>query len=160
MLNILKGLMPKRLKSNASRKNTGILPNLLIIPNSDARIPAYARMYEELKGVCIGGCIATEYGKDEDGKAWSATVSNKEVFAHAHNYIDDVWFGFICSPHKRLLTNKWCLLHEVAHLIVHDEGHTKKWKETVVSIGGSIKQKSITWKYRLRDYGDVKEIET
>lgn len=135
-------------KTIASPKNAA----LLIIPNGDPRIPAYARVYEELLGICIGGCISTEHGKDNEGKDWTKKVSADADFAHAHNYLEDPWFGWICSPHKRLLTNKWCLLHEVAHLIANDEAHGERWKKAVVEIGGSVKPKSITCRYKLRDY--------
>ena len=156
MWNTLKELIlsMSKPKTTCARKNAA----LLIIPNTDLRIPSYARMYEELKGLSIGGCISTEYGKDNEGKDWSSRkINNERDFAHAHSYLEDPWYGWICSPHKTLLTNKWCLLHEVAHLIANNEGHSKRWKETVVEIGGSLKPKSINWLYKLRDYTNVKE---
>jgi hypothetical protein len=111
-----------------------------------------------LKGLCIGGCISTEHGKDEDGKPWSGKrITNNVVVAHAHNKLDDMWCGWICSPFRLLLTNKWVLLHEVAHLIAVDAGHGKQWKETVELIGGSLKPKAINWCFKMLDYRKVKD---
>jgi len=138
-------------KSTSSTRNTNIL-----LPRSDLRIPAYARKYEELKGICIGGCVVKGYGKNYDGQQWySRRIDEKEV-AHAHCVSAGVWFGWICSPYKLILTNKWLLKHELAHLIAEDEthkiGHTKKWKETLLMIGGSLDAKSLTKKWEFQSY--------
>ena len=150
LIDTLKGPMLKRKpKACKARKNA----SLCIIPNSDPRIPSYARIYEELKGLCIGGCISVGYGKEEDDKPWSPNkIVGDRSYAHAHNGLNDPWFGWICSPYKGLLTHKWVLLHEVAHLIVVDEGHTKKWRKTVELIGGSLKPKVINRRIRMLDY--------
>ena len=92
-------------------------------------------------------------GKMKFEKEWNPKkFSTKKVFAHAHNDLMDYWFGWVCSPYKSFLNNKTALLHEVAHIMAPGEKHNKKWKETLMMIGGSLGSKALNGKYKLHGY--------
>jgi hypothetical protein len=81
--------------------------------------------------VFVSGCV--ERG---DGSSFRAK-------AHAHNYKDGPYFGWICvrSP-KRLLMKDGRLsrlmLHEIAHILTPDHGHDDVWRKKVREIGGAL----------------------
>ena len=75
-----------------------------------------------------------------------------EVWAHAHNDPEDEWFGWICIRDAKLAFTKrgnpsLVMKHEVAHLLVPKQGHTRKWRETLTSIGGAVEAR----KYEKRE---------
>ena len=120
---------------------------LLLLGRDDPKIPAYARKYEELRGICLGGCIRYGWEKNWPGVPWPRRKVGPQA-AHAHPVGDREFFGWICSPYRFILTNKRLLLHEIAHLIVEDDkgsvGHSKRWKEAVIEIGGSLEEVRLT----------------
>ena len=89
--------------------------------------------FDCLWGVYVGGCV------DRTGETWRLW---HEIHGHAHNDKLDPWFGWVCilEP-KRVLTAKGrptkILLHEIAHLLVPNQGHTKRWKRVVAELGAA-----------------------
>jgi len=90
-----------------------------------AKFPECIQQFTQLKGICVGGCIAD--------------ILDKEDTAHAH--YTDPFHGWMCLRFKYYLKQELVLLHEVAHLIAGPGKlpHGKRWKETVVKIGGTFK---------------------
>ena len=87
-------------------------------------------------------------GQDEFGKPWKDVL-----LAHAHTDIDHSSYGWICSPFRSILKSKWLLLHEVAHIIAwRSEYHDDRWRETILTIGGSLEQKRFMGKRALMSY--------
>jgi len=81
-------------------------------------------------GIYVGGCV-------DERVSWSIW---EQACAHAHNVKKAPWFGWICILEtKDVLTPTGkptqTLLHEYAHLLVPDQGHTAKWKRVVSEIG-------------------------
>ena len=81
-------------------------------------------------GVMVGSCI-------DERVAWGIWV---DAGAHAHNEKGSDWEGWICvmRPEDVLTpTGKpsKMLLHEYAHLLVPNEGHSRKWKREVTKLG-------------------------
>jgi hypothetical protein len=84
--------------------------------------------YPVLRGVFVGGCIERGVGSRFRRKA------------HAHNHHGDRYFGWVCVlSAKRLFTASGgpsqLMLHEVAHLLVPDQGHTDRWRAQARAIG-------------------------
>lgn len=77
----------------------------------------------EVRGVFVGGCV--ERG---DGSRFRAK-------AHAHT--DGEHAGWICYLSAKRLPIREIALHELAH-ILSGEGHTDKWRETLLAIGGTL----------------------
>jgi len=81
-------------------------------------------------GIYSGACV------DERG-AWGIW---QDADAHAHNTSKNEWFGWICvlNP-KKVLTKSGVasnvVLHEYAHLLAPDSGHTVRWKQEVTRLG-------------------------
>jgi len=83
-------------------------------------------------GIYVGGCI-------DERVAWGIWEG---AAAHAHNDRKSPWFGWICILHARdVLTPTGkpsnILLHEYAHLLAPDVGHTAKWKRIVTELGAA-----------------------
>ena len=127
--------MNKAIAKDTSYNNT----NLLIISDRD-QFPFCIRWIEELQGICIGGCI--------DGSKWDC----KDTVAHSHISLDDIFFGWICSPYKYMLTNRWLLLHEAAHIVSLTKHHRDKWRETLLMMGGSLETKPLSRNVQLKSY--------
>ncbi len=104
-----------------------------------AQFPQYAKRFKEIKGICIGGCI-----DPDDHMA-------KEHVAHAHS-CSGPFQGWICFRYKYYL-NKLTLLHEVAHLMANKSRltppHGKKWKQALLSIGGTYKSFCYSYKNKI-----------
>jgi hypothetical protein len=81
--------------------------------------------YREVKGIFCGGCI--ERG---DGSAFRAK-------AHAHTRLLDPHRGWVCVRGPKNLLSISLMLHEAAHIIT-EQGHTFKWMQKYVEIGGNI----------------------
>lgn len=79
---------------------------------------------EMLKGVFIGGCIDRGIG------------SSFRALAHAHKPTS-THAGWICLRASRRLYNKDLVLHELAH-ILQPGGHTDKWRNKLIEIGGKV----------------------
>jgi hypothetical protein len=82
-------------------------------------------------GIYSGACV------DERG-AWGIW---QDADAHAHSLSKNEWYGWICiHDPKKVLTRAGSasdlVLHEYAHLLVPDAGHTTRWKQEVTRIGG------------------------
>jgi len=75
-------------------------------------------------GIFIRGCI-----EDGPGYAFPAT-------AHAH--LSGVHAGWICYRSGRHVHRVELQLHELAHVVTL-EGHTRTWREYLLSIGGTLK---------------------
>lgn len=107
--------------------------------------PKCLQPFKQLKGICIGKCVNK-----------NNTISTNHI-AHAHCY-GDGFRGWICLRFKYQLRERLTLLHEVAHLIANKSpktpSHGKKWKDTVVKIGGTYKSYSYTHNYRTYTYLD------
>lgn len=99
-----------------------------------SQFPKCVRYFAVLKGICVGECVNK-----------SSTISTEDVPAvgHAHADITDPYHGWVCLQYKCQLKEKYTLLHEVAHLIANrynnTPDHGKKWRKTVVEIGGTFK---------------------
>jgi hypothetical protein len=83
-----------------------------------------------LRGVYVGACV-------EDDDAYDRWRDNN---AHAHNHVGDIWFGWICiyKPEAVLTPTglpTTTLLHELAHLLVPGELHTRAWKKAITDLG-------------------------
>jgi hypothetical protein len=70
----------------------------------------------------------------------------RKIDAHAHTAKDDEWAGWICiSDPKAVITPTGrpthVLLHELAHLMVPNSAHNKKWYDTLVRLGGATEAK-------------------
>lgn len=76
----------------------------------------------EIKGVCISGCISNHN-------------NIKHEIAHAH--LDGDCKGWVCFRYQEALNNKLVCLHELAHVLTK-QGHTAKWRETLLDLGGSL----------------------
>lgn len=79
--------------------------------------------HPEVKGVFVGGCVARGVG------------SRFRAKAHAHTSGEHC--GWICFLSEKRLTCRMLCLHERAH-IVTKEGHTKRWREYLLQIGGTL----------------------
>jgi len=79
--------------------------------------------HPEMKGVFVGGCVSRGVG------------SRFRAKAHAHTSGDHQ--GWICFLSAKRLTCRMLCLHELAH-IVTKEGHTKRWRDYLVQIGGTL----------------------
>lgn len=90
-------------------------------------LPKYIGQFKCVKGIAVGGCVDRRDSIE------------KENTAHAHNYQEDKYFGWICVRFNYSLRDKKTILHEIAHLIACGRGHDKVWKDTVVKIGGTYK---------------------
>jgi len=83
-------------------------------------------------GVFVGACV-------DERTAWTVWEG---AAAHAHNTEKQSshWFGWICvlDP-KTVLTRSgypsMTLLHEFAHILVPNAGHTVRWKQEVTRLG-------------------------
>ena len=89
-------------------------------------------------GVFVGGCI-------DDGGAWRLW---REEHGHAHNDTKDPWFGWICIIETKDVITKTgratgILLHEYAHLLAENEGHSAAWKRYVIELGAPQEVKRI-----------------
>lgn len=91
--------------------------------------PALAA-YPSVWGVYVGdGCVT-----GQEPLEWL------KIHAHAHDDPSDEWFGWVCiaDPYN-VITPKGnpsaILLHEIAHVLCRGEGHNKKWRAVVTSIG-------------------------
>lgn len=81
-------------------------------------------------GVYVGGCV-------DERNAWGIWDGAR---SHAHNQSKSEWFGWICVLDPAdVLTPRGqptsTLLHEVAHLMVPDQLHSRAWKRAVISLG-------------------------
>lgn len=88
----------------------------------------------EVKGVFVGGCVERGVG------------SSFRRQAHAHNSHKSEWFGWICvRSGKRVLTATGkpttLMLHEYAHILVPNQGHTVKWAAALVKLGAPAEAK-------------------
>lgn len=92
------------------------------------------KKYPEVKGVFVGGCIAGDWRKSSIARA------------HAHNYHEGPYFGFICvRSAENLLTPDGKLsnlmLHEIAHILVPNRQHSAGWRRKLWEIGGELEFK-------------------
>ena len=79
-------------------------------------------LHPEVKGVCVGGCAAT-------GKRLGSR--------HAHAHTEGPHRGWICFRSPQTYAEKSTRLHELAHVVTR-EGHTKRWREFLLQIGGTL----------------------
>jgi len=95
--------------------------------------------YPELSkvwGIYVGeGCVT-----GNDPLDW------KIIEAHAHALQDDEWKGWICIADPGAVITatgrpSHTLIHEVAHLILQNASHNKKWHDTVVGLGATVEAK-------------------
>ena len=78
--------------------------------------------HPEVHGVCIGGCAVT-------GKRLGSL--------HAHAHTHDAYRGWICFRSRVTFAERLTRLHELAHVVTR-EGHTKRWREFLLQIGGTL----------------------
>ena len=108
-----------------------------ILPGRPYRASDLGLDFDVVWGVYVGGCI--------EGANVSWRLFN-EMYGHAHNDSKDEWFGWICilDP-KHVLTRTGrptrTLLHEIAHLLVPNQGHTNKWRKVVTELGAGSEAK-------------------
>jgi len=77
------------------------------------------------------------------------------VNAHAHNWTDDDFFGWICVADERYLftpsgASTRVMWHEYAHLLVPDANHGRRWRAVIRQLG---------WPSEARRYGDLWPLE-
>jgi len=87
----------------------------------------------EVRGVFVGGCV--DRG---DGSRFRAK-------AHTHTGGQNA--GYICVLAARRLSDRDLMLHELAHLLAGERGHTDTWRKWVLLIGGTLSSTA-----SLRDY--------
>lgn len=97
------------------------------------------KRYPELSvvwGIYVGeGCVI-----GDEPLEW------RTIEAHAHSTNDDEWQGWICIANaKDIITTTGrpthTLIHELAHLVLRDRSHGKKWADTVIRLGASAEAK-------------------
>ena len=78
--------------------------------------------HPEVRGVAIGGCGSTgrRLGRNH---------------AHAHTHGESR--GWICFRSGVTFQERTTRLHELAHVVTR-EGHTKRWREFLLQIGGTL----------------------
>jgi hypothetical protein len=79
--------------------------------------------HPELRGVFVGGCVERGVGSKFRAKA------------HAHTA--GPFRGWICFRGSRWLHVRMLWLHELAHVVTR-EGHTRRWREYLLAIGGTL----------------------
>ena len=70
----------------------------------------------------------------------------RKIEAHAHSFPEDEWQGWICVADPRAVITSTgrpthTLIHEVAHLVLQNSSHGKKWADTVVRLGATTEAK-------------------
>lgn len=81
------------------------------------------RDFPEVMGVFTGGCVERGEG------------SRFRAKAHAHTDGDHA--GWICFLSWKRLSSRELMLHEIAHVLT-GAGHTDKWRERLLQIGGTL----------------------
>jgi hypothetical protein len=78
--------------------------------------------HPEVKGVAVGGCgpKGTRLGR-----------------LHAHAHTGGASRGWICFRSRVTFGEKTTRLHELAHVVTR-EGHTRRWREFLLQIGGTL----------------------
>lgn len=94
-------------------------PIILVFPRADW--PEDLRR-PEVKGVAVGGCARTK---------------KRLGSYHAHAHTSGEWRGWICFRSPTMLAQKETRLHELAHVVTR-EGHTRRWREYLLQIGGTL----------------------
>lgn len=88
--------------------------------------------WPEVKGVYVGGCVARGPGSSFRAKA------------HAHNFKDDQWFGWICvrslkrvgeTAGQVITKPSRLLIHERAHLLTPNHCHDDTWRKKMKELG-------------------------
>src|ERR1700722_11534834 len=96
--------------------------------------PAYLRSYQQLAGICVGGCI-----RDRDARFYRSKDNKRIALAHCHPR--GKYAGWICVPYETRLRTRNLMLHELAHIICGSlgikRGHKKEWRTIVKAIGGT-----------------------
>ena len=93
-------------------------------------------MYPDLWGIYVGdGCVT-----GETPLLW------REIDAHAHNTIEDEWFGWVCvaDPYNVITASGQptvLLKHEIAHILCKNSGHDKKWRLVLTNMGAESEAK-------------------
>lgn len=111
------------------------IKELVIIERDE--LPAWLREYEQVRGICIGGCLGSDpirgYDVEAEYPRWRA-----DELAHAHSYNTDYLRGWICVPFKKCLKYSVIIKHELCHLIAntseHYPAHGKRYKDTVMKL--------------------------
>ena len=81
------------------------------------------RVFPEVAGIFAGGCVERGEGS--------------RFRAKAHSHTTGKFTGWICFLSAKRLTNLELMLHEIAHVLT-GEGHTDKWRERLLQIGGTL----------------------
>ena|SRR5208282_134756 len=98
-----------------------------------SKFPLCIRHFEQLAGICVGGCI--------DIRCELAQPNTAKVIAHAHYLRSDPFRGWLCFRFEYCLQERLLLLHEMAHILTHNApSHGKAWRSKVVEIGGTYNQ--------------------
>jgi|SRR5579885_1644468 len=79
--------------------------------------------HPEVKGVFVGGCVARGIG------------SRFRAKAHAHTH--GPYQGWVCFLSDKWLSCRELCKHELAHVVTKD-GHTKRWRDYLLQIGGTL----------------------
>ena len=85
-----------------------------------------------IRGIYVGSCV-------DERNAWGIWDG---VRSHAHNHTRSEWAGWVCilnagdvlTPSGNMTAS---LAHEIAHLMVPDELHSRRWKRVVTKMGFS-----------------------
>ena len=76
--------------------------------------------HPEVRGIAVGGCVAGDQ------------LGRHTAHAHIHKHR-----GWICFRNVVALADRATRLHELAHVVTR-EGHTRRWREFLLQIGGSL----------------------
>jgi len=129
--------------ASTSQTNADLLQHLadltgLIVITDRAKFPLYTQQYDELKGICIGGCIIGGGNIRHNKKPWTT----KNELAHAHGNFGghkkwERYCGWICVR-KQYLLSKMLMLHEIAHLKRTNPRHDDSFRKVLLGIGGTL----------------------
>lgn len=86
--------------------------------------------HPKVKSISVGGCPCP----DDCLKPMFIRGKKYLPMAIAH---DDI--GHISFINKRVMNIKYIQIHELAHILTK-EGHTDKWRNTVLELGGTLKK--------------------
>jgi len=105
-----------------------------------ANFPKYSQKYDELKGICIGGCIVNGRNANVNGMPWKIG----DEIAHAHSQSANIGYpeyekynGWICLR-KKFYMSKMTMLHEIAHLYCKNIWHDDRFRKVLLSMGGTL----------------------
>ena len=105
-------------------------------PHRPSSLSPWCAPFADRWGIYVGdGCVT-----GAEPLEW------KTVLAHAHNDVEDEWFGWVCvaDPYDVITTKGQptvTLKHEIAHILCKNGGHTALWRTVPTSLGAPSEAK-------------------